>query len=216
MELFKFEIDCDPKILNCLFNGGINLSTKLDSNKLFIIGTSNISPINIKMESDLVNSEHTQFGSIKSESANSESIPEQKDPINNHVNNPVNDSFYGPSTNSSEDCSGKYVYVLKLQNSKYYVGYTENLEQKLRQDFYGDYSLFYEIFKCEPKCKPLAILKRLNFSNKHTQLLVTLELTKKYGRENVRGDPCINSFIQENYPNDDTINSIDIIYCKDI
>ena len=49
----------------------------------------------------------------------------------------------------------EYIYILKLKNSKYYVGKTQNIEKRYEQHVNGTGSAWTK------KYKPLSIIKRI-------------------------------------------------------
>lgn len=78
------------------------------------------------------------------------------------------------------------IYVLKLQNNKFYVGKTSNLTYRLDNHFSEGGSLWTK------KYKPISILElRPNRPNTDEQI-VTQEYMQKYGIDNVRGGPWCN------------------------
>ena len=76
-----------------------------------------------------------------------------------------------------------YIYVLKLQKNKYYVGKTTNPKMRLETHFDEGGSWFTR------KYKPLQILQVLPDCNNHDEQRVTQEYMAKYGIQNVRGGP---------------------------
>lgn len=75
------------------------------------------------------------------------------------------------------------LYILKLQDDKYYIGITLNLNQRLSQHFSGEGSQFTK------KYKPLEVLKVIynDDINEDYENKLTLEYMQKYGWENCRG-----------------------------
>jgi len=74
------------------------------------------------------------------------------------------------------------LYVLKLDNDKYYIGITLNLNQRLSQHFSGDGSKWTKVHK------PINVIEiQINNVDESLENKVTLEYMKKYGWENVRG-----------------------------
>ena len=75
------------------------------------------------------------------------------------------------------------LYILKLEDDKYYIGITLNLNQRLAQHFSGEGSQFTK------KYKPLEVLKVIynDDINEDYENNLTLEYMQKYGWQNVRG-----------------------------
>tara|TARA_R100000541_G_scaffold55720_2_gene64746 strand:- start:332 stop:646 length:315 start_codon:yes stop_codon:yes gene_type:complete len=78
------------------------------------------------------------------------------------------------------------LYVLKLDNDKYYIGITLNLNQRLSQHFSGDGSKWTKVHK------PINVIEiQINNVDKNVdeslENKVTLEYMKKYGWQSVRG-----------------------------
>jgi len=75
------------------------------------------------------------------------------------------------------------LYILLLENNKYYIGITLNLNQRLAQHFTGEGSQFTK------KYKPLEVHKIIynNDINESYENKITLEYMHKYGYENCRG-----------------------------
>ena len=70
-------------------------------------------------------------------------------------------------------------YVLELEDNKYYVGMTCNLNLRLLEHFTGEYSA-----KWTSKYKPIR-LQEVHIGN--IERVVTLKYMLKYGFKNVRG-----------------------------
>ena len=70
------------------------------------------------------------------------------------------------------------VYALKLQDDKYYVGESYNINFRISQHFNGQGSKWTKLYK------PLHILE---VSDKETEKDLTLRLMTEYGWKNVRG-----------------------------
>ena len=103
-----------------------------------------------------------------------------------------------------------YVYVLKLSEGKYYVGYTENIYNRLCQHFDGEGSKYTKIYP------PINVIKIIPHGSETIEKLVTLEMMKKYGRQNVRGGPWTSFDSNCYFPNNNTINETPIAHCSDI
>ena len=73
-----------------------------------------------------------------------------------------------------------YVYVLELENQKYYVGYTENFNSRMVSHFGGNGSKWTKIHI------PISI-KEVFRGDKSNENDKTIDMMVKYGYENVRG-----------------------------
>ena len=76
-----------------------------------------------------------------------------------------------------------YIYVLRLQQGKYYVGKTDNPDMRLDTHFQEGGSVFTK------KYKPIEILEIKEDCTAYDEQHVTQEYMEKYGIENVRGGP---------------------------
>lgn len=74
----------------------------------------------------------------------------------------------------------EYVYVWELEQGKYYIGYSENLSQRLEQHIADEGAVWTK------KYKPLSIVEIVR-GNKDIEKAKTLEYMKLKGFENVRG-----------------------------
>ncbi len=75
-----------------------------------------------------------------------------------------------------------FVYMLGLKDNNFYVGWSENVEDRIVAHFSGDGAEFTK------KYPPEKILD-VRPGNKLLEKLVTLEFMIKHGWENVRGGP---------------------------
>jgi len=73
------------------------------------------------------------------------------------------------------------VYVLKLEEEKYYVGITYNLNQRYAQHIAGTGAKWTRLYK------PIEIIKVIVGVTKETENAVTKEYKELYGDDNVRG-----------------------------
>ena len=73
------------------------------------------------------------------------------------------------------------IYILKLENNKYYVGKTNNPELRLKNHFENHGSLWTRRYK------PLEILEIIKNCDEFDEDKYTIKMMKKYGIENVRG-----------------------------
>lgn len=73
------------------------------------------------------------------------------------------------------------IYVLELQNNKYYVGKSERIPERLKQHFKGYGAVWTK------KHRPIKVLDILEEKNLFTEDNITKEMMLKYGIENVRG-----------------------------
>jgi predicted GIY-YIG superfamily endonuclease len=74
------------------------------------------------------------------------------------------------------------VYCLVLENGKYYVGTSAQLNQRLSSHWEGNGSRWTKIHK------PIKIYS-VCLGNRNTERRVTLEIMAKFGWKNVRGGP---------------------------
>lgn len=79
------------------------------------------------------------------------------------------------------DLTKNYVYVLGLEDEKYYVGRTSNFSQRMSEHFGGNGSIYTK------KYKPIKIKEVIEEKCKCDERDKTLEYMKLYGYENVRG-----------------------------
>ncbi len=77
--------------------------------------------------------------------------------------------------------NNKLVYILKLQGGKYYVGSTENVEQRLEEHFNGLGSEWTSTYR------PVKLLKVYQNCSLDDETYHTLRYMRQYGKENVRG-----------------------------
>jgi len=74
-----------------------------------------------------------------------------------------------------------YIYILKLQNNKYYVGKTKNPKKRLVEHYNGYGSAWTN------KYRPIKVLELISNSDDYDEEKYTIEYMKKFGIENVRG-----------------------------
>lgn len=75
----------------------------------------------------------------------------------------------------------KFLYVLKLQNNKYYVGTTSNLDKRVSDHFNGKGSEFTK------KYSPISLVDSVENPDEFVENDFTKKYMKKYGIDNVRG-----------------------------
>ena len=73
------------------------------------------------------------------------------------------------------------LYVLKLQNDKYYIGITNDLKKRYKQHINGKGSSWTRIHK------PIEILENMNIDDYFDETKYTIKYMSKYGIDNVRG-----------------------------
>ena len=73
------------------------------------------------------------------------------------------------------------VYILKLEDNKYYVGKTKTLKRRLQQHFNGNGSIWTQ------KYKPIELDDVYNNCGEFDEEKYTFHYMKKYGIDNVRG-----------------------------
>jgi len=74
----------------------------------------------------------------------------------------------------------EYVYILELENNKYYVGYTENFDSRMISHFGGNGSKWTKLHK------PITVME-VSRGSKNDEDRKTIEMMVRYGYENVRG-----------------------------
>lgn len=79
------------------------------------------------------------------------------------------------------DLTKSYVYVLKLEDDRYYVGRTSNFMQRMNEHFTSGGSEYTK------KYKPIKIVEVFEEKDKYDERDKTLEYMQKYGYEKVRG-----------------------------
>ena len=78
------------------------------------------------------------------------------------------------------------IYVLKLENGKYYIGKSNDIHKRFQQHLNGIGSSWTK------KYKPLKIEKIINNTSPFDEDKITKELMNKYGIDNVRGGSYCN------------------------
>jgi hypothetical protein len=73
------------------------------------------------------------------------------------------------------------LYVLKLEDEKYYVGITHNFKRRYKQHMNGKASSWTRRFK------PLEVFEKMNIDDVFDETKYTIRYMAKYGIENVRG-----------------------------
>lgn len=73
------------------------------------------------------------------------------------------------------------LYVLQLENGKYYVGKTTDIKRRVEEHNKGKGSEWTKIHK------PVKVLETRKVKDEHDENNTTKDLMKKYGMENVRG-----------------------------
>jgi cellular nucleic acid-binding protein len=74
-----------------------------------------------------------------------------------------------------------YIYILKLENNKYYVGKTFNPKRRIIEHVISEGSYWTKLNK------PISIIRLISNCSKYDEDKFTLEYMDKYGIENVRG-----------------------------
>jgi|UniRef100_A0A6C0JUE5 predicted GIY-YIG superfamily endonuclease len=75
----------------------------------------------------------------------------------------------------------EYIYILKLKNNKYYIGKTQDVENRFKQHINGVGSSWTK------KYKPISIIKQIKSTSQFDEDKYVKEYMAKYGIENVRG-----------------------------
>jgi predicted GIY-YIG superfamily endonuclease len=73
------------------------------------------------------------------------------------------------------------IYVLKLEDGKFYIGKTKNLDSRIKDHFDGIGCLWTK------KYKPLEIVETFEEKDKFDEDITTKKYMMKYGTKNVRG-----------------------------
>jgi predicted GIY-YIG superfamily endonuclease len=87
-----------------------------------------------------------------------------------------------------------FIYILELENNKYYIGKTTNPNFRLEQHFNNCGSLWTQ------KYKPIKVLEIIDNCDDYDEDKYTLKYMQKYGVNNVRGG----SFCEINLSNSNT------------
>jgi predicted GIY-YIG superfamily endonuclease len=82
------------------------------------------------------------------------------------------------------------LYVLELEDGKYYVGKTKDVKRRVEEHMKGDGSAWTWTYR------PVKVLETRAVKSEHDENNVTKDLMKKYGIDNVRGG----SYCQEDLP----------------
>lgn len=73
------------------------------------------------------------------------------------------------------------IYILKLEEEKYYVGKTENLDERIKQHFTNNGTVWTK------KYKPIKIIETINTNDPFDEDKYTIKYMKRYEIDNVRG-----------------------------
>lgn len=92
------------------------------------------------------------------------------------------------------------IYILKLQNDKYYVGKTNKLNLRVNEHFEGDGSAWTKLYK------PIEISQVIKNCDTYDEDKYTIKTMAKYGIDNVRGGSFVKIKLSEN--DLDTINKM--------
>ena len=84
-----------------------------------------------------------------------------------------------------------YIYVLELENNKYYIGRTNNPEIRIDQQFQNDGSSW-----CKQH-KPISILELKENCDNFDEDKITLQYMNQKGIENVRGGSFCNTILTD-------------------
>lgn len=83
------------------------------------------------------------------------------------------------------------VYILKLENNKYYIGKTTNIEQRIIQHRRNEGSRWTQIHKM------IGIIKKFDNCDNEDEDKYVLQYMKKYGIDNVRGGSFSEVFLSK-------------------
>jgi hypothetical protein len=78
----------------------------------------------------------------------------------------------------------QYVYVLKLQDGKYYAGKSSEPDRRFLEHKYGTASEWTKQYK-----PIMPAIQEIPITSEHDETNITIDLMKKYGIDNVRGGP---------------------------
>ena len=84
-----------------------------------------------------------------------------------------------------------YIYVLKLEKGKYYIGKTSNPKFRLQNHFNSNGSKWTKIYK------PLKVLELKSNCDDYDEDKITLQYMNKYGINNVRGGSFVSIKLNE-------------------
>lgn len=88
------------------------------------------------------------------------------------------------------------IYVLKLENEKYYVGRTCNYERRINEHFSGKGSHWTQLYK------PIKVIRRIDdIKSVFEEDKVVKETMMKYGIDNVRGGSYVKKVISSEEKN---------------
>jgi predicted GIY-YIG superfamily endonuclease len=85
-----------------------------------------------------------------------------------------------------------YIYVLKLENNKYYIGKTKNMSFRLESHFNAEGSFWTK------KYKPIELLEIFPNCDNYDEDKYTIKYMEKYGITNVRGGSFCEIRLSEN------------------
>lgn len=77
--------------------------------------------------------------------------------------------------------SSMQIYILELEQGKYYVGKSENVEERVNQHFQGRGSVWTQ------KYRPKRLVETIELDNDFNEDFHVLKYMKEYGIDNVRG-----------------------------
>ena len=83
------------------------------------------------------------------------------------------------------------IYILKLEQNKYYVGLTKYPESRIQEHFNGTGSAFTKLYK------PLLIIKQIQTYDRYDEDKIVKQYMSKYGILNVRGGSYSNIELSE-------------------
>lgn len=98
------------------------------------------------------------------------------------VNNLINNIFANTKKSSDEKENEKNkIYILELENNKYYVEKTSNIDSCFLSHTSGSKSEWTKLYK------PLKVLEQYDCCSNYDEKLILLESMKRFGIDNVRG-----------------------------
>lgn len=101
----------------------------------------------------------------------------------------------------------RWIYTLLLSGDHYYVGFTENLEQRMCQHFNLEGAKWTQLYK------PIKIIEVVPETNDWQEDFTTLVMMRKHGIEKVRGGRWCSTYplskIPQNYDKIDPLRSLE-------
>ena len=102
----------------------------------------------------------------------------------------------------------EYIYILRLEEDKYYVGITTNPNSRIKEHHSGKGAKWTKLYK------PIEIIEITLSTHEWQEAYTTLVMMKKYGLANVRGGPWVSQNLTD-FPNIliEDLTTIEETYC---